>query len=183
MQNVRQAEGLLSELAESLEQTARAVRESFKNLSASTNGSDEAVSEAVAIVEDICDEIDDAARVAADVIVALTEEEQEESPPTQVTEKKDEIGITAEDLRNAGIIMDIPMEITVELGRTRKKISHLLRIGPDSVIKLEQLEGEPVDILINQTLIARGEVVVEKEKYGIRISQIVSRKERINSFS
>ena len=116
-------------------------------------------------------------------IANVTEEEQEESPPTQVTEKKDEIGITAEDLRNAGIIMDIPMEITVELGRTRKKISHLLRIGPDSVIKLEQLEGEPVDILINQTLIARGEVVVEKEKYGIRISQIVSRKERINSFS
>jgi flagellar motor switch protein FliN len=114
-------------------------------------------------------------------LASAVEEEQEERVHTQPKEKKDEFSITAEDLKNVGIIMDIPMEITVELGRTKKKISDLLRIGSDSVIKLEQLEGEPVDILINQTLIARGEVVVEKEKYGIRISQIVSRKERINS--
>ena len=109
------------------------------------------------------------------------EKEPEESAPTQPIPAKDKAGITAEDLKNIGIIMEIPMELTVELGRTKKKISDLLRIGPDAVVKLEQLEGEPVDILINQTLIARGEVVVEKEKYGIRISQIVSRKERINS--
>lgn len=116
-------------------------------------------------------------------VVKVADKEQEETVSTQVVENKDEIEITTDDLKNAGIIMDIPMEITVELGRTKKKISDLLRIGPDSVIKLEQLEGEPVDILINQTLIARGEVVVEKEKYGIRINQIVSRKERINSLS
>jgi flagellar motor switch protein FliN len=117
-------------------------------------------------------------------VANVTEKEQEEeSVLPQVAEKKDDIDATADDLKNAGIIMDIPMEITVELGRTKKKISDLLRIGSDSVIKLEQLEGEPVDILINQTLIARGEVVVEKEKYGIRINQIVSRKERINSLS
>jgi flagellar motor switch protein FliN len=116
-------------------------------------------------------------------VVKAAEKEPEETISAQIAENKDEIEITADDLKNAGIIMDIPMEITVELGRTKKKISDLLRIGPDSVIKLEQLEGEPVDILINQTLIARGEVVVEKEKYGIRINQIVSRKERINSLS
>jgi flagellar motor switch protein FliN len=116
-------------------------------------------------------------------VVKAAEKEPEETISAQIAENKDEIEITADDLKSAGIIMDIPMEITVELGRTKKKISDLLRIGPDSVIKLEQLEGEPVDILINQTLIARGEVVVEKEKYGIRINQIVSRKERINSLS
>jgi flagellar motor switch protein FliN len=114
-------------------------------------------------------------------LAGAAEQEPEESAPTRPIPTKDEVGITAEDLKNIGIIMEIPMELTVELGRTRKKISDLLRIGSDSVVKLEQLEGEPVDILINQTLIARGEVVVEKEKYGIRISQIVSRKERINS--
>ncbi|MGD9210934.1 MAG: flagellar motor switch protein FliN, partial [Desulfobacteraceae bacterium] len=109
------------------------------------------------------------------------EESSSESDVKPVEVKQEEVGLTAEDLKNVGIIMDIPMELTVELGRTKKKISDLLRIGSGSVVKLEQLEGEPVDILINQTLIARGEVVVEKEKYGIRINHIVSRKERINS--
>ena len=77
--------------------------------------------------------------------------------------------------------MEIPMEVTVELGRTRKKINDLLRIQNGSVVALQQLDGEPVDILVNKTLIARGEVVVEKEKYGIRITEIVSRRERLNS--
>jgi flagellar motor switch protein FliN/FliY len=84
-----------------------------------------------------------------------------------------------DDYHNLDIIMDIPLEVTVELGRNRKKINDLLKISDGSVIELEQLEGEPVDILVNKTLIARGEVVVEKEKYGIRISQIISRKDRI----
>jgi flagellar motor switch protein FliN/FliY len=77
--------------------------------------------------------------------------------------------------------MDIPMEVTVELGRTRKKINDLLRIQNGSVVALQQLDGEPVVILVNKTLIARGEVVVEKEKYGIRIKEIVSRRDRLNS--
>jgi flagellar motor switch protein FliN len=86
-----------------------------------------------------------------------------------------------DELQNLDFIMDIPMEVTVELGRTRKKINDLLRIQDGSVIALQQLDGEPVDILVNKTLIARGEVVVEKEKYGIRIKEIVSRRERLNS--
>jgi flagellar motor switch protein FliN/FliY len=77
--------------------------------------------------------------------------------------------------------MDIPLQVTVELGRSRKRINDVLKMGPGSVVELEQMEGEPVDILINQTLIAKGFVVVEKEKYGIRISEIVSRKERMKS--
>ena len=109
--------------------------------------------------------------------------EPEEDAAQPAPARKEAAPITADDLNNIDMIMDIPMELTVELGRTKKKINDLLRIGAGSVVKLEQLEGEPVDILINQTLIARGEVVVEKEKYGIRIRQIVSRKERINSLS
>jgi flagellar motor switch protein FliN/FliY len=86
-----------------------------------------------------------------------------------------------DELKNLDLIMDIPMEVTVELGRTRKKINDLLRIQNGSVVALQQLDGEPVDILVNKTLIARGEVVVEKEKYGIRIKEIVSRRDRLNS--
>lgn len=83
--------------------------------------------------------------------------------------------------RNLGMVMDIPLQVTVELGHSRKRINDVLKMGPGSVVELEQMEGEPVDILINQTLIAKGFVVVEKEKYGIRISEIVSRKERLKS--
>lgn len=84
--------------------------------------------------------------------------------------------------KNLGLIMDIPLEVTVELGRSKKRINDLLKLGPGSVVELSQMEGEPVDILVNQTLIAKGVVVVEKEKYGIRISEIVSRQERLKSF-
>jgi flagellar motor switch protein FliN len=83
--------------------------------------------------------------------------------------------------KNLGLVMDIPLQVTVELGHSRKRINDVLKMGPGSVVELEQMEGEPVDILINQTLIAKGFVVVEKEKYGIRISEIVSRKERMKS--
>ena len=82
---------------------------------------------------------------------------------------------------NLGLVMDIPLQVTVELGRSRRRINDVLKMGPGSVVELEQMEGEPVNILINQTLIAKGFVVVEKEKYGIRISEIVSRKERMKS--
>ena len=83
--------------------------------------------------------------------------------------------------KNLGLIMNIPLQVTVELGRSKKRINDVLRLGPGSVVELEQMEGEPVDILINQTLIAKGHVVVEKEKYGIRISEVVSRRERLKS--
>jgi flagellar motor switch protein FliN len=83
--------------------------------------------------------------------------------------------------KNLGLVMDIPLKVTVELGRSRKRINEVLKLGPGAVVELDQMEGEPVDILINQALIAKGFVVVEKEKYGIRISEIVSRKQRMKS--
>jgi flagellar motor switch protein FliN len=94
-----------------------------------------------------------------------------------VTDADDEV----DQFKNLGLVMDIPLQVTVELGRSKKRINDVLKMGPGSVVELEQMEGEPVDILINQTLIAKGFVVVEKEKYGIRISEIVSRKERMKS--
>jgi len=80
-----------------------------------------------------------------------------------------------------GFILDIPLEVTIELGRTEMKIDDLLRVGQGSVIKLEEFEGETLRILANSKLIAKGEVVVDKGKYGIRITEIVSRQKRIES--
>jgi flagellar motor switch protein FliN len=105
----------------------------------------------------------------------------EETPTAKAVIKPKAGPPTVDELKNLDLIMDIPMEVTVELGRTRKKINDLLRIQNGSVVALQQLDGEPVDILVNKTLIARGEVVVEKEKYGIRIKEIVSRRDRLNS--
>jgi flagellar motor switch protein FliN len=84
----------------------------------------------------------------------------------------------AEDL-GLEMLLDIPVELTVELGRTRMPIQELLKLRPGSAVKLARLDGEPVDILANDVLIARGEVVVRHEKYGIRITEITSRLERL----
>jgi flagellar motor switch protein FliN/FliY len=80
---------------------------------------------------------------------------------------------------NLDFVLDIPMMLTVELGRSKMLINELLKLGRGSVIEMSKLAGEPLDILANQRLIARGEVVVVKEKYGIRITEIISPAERI----
>ena len=81
------------------------------------------------------------------------------------------------------LIFDIPIELTVEIGRTKIPISELLKLGPGSAVSLSKLESEPVDILANDTLIARGQVVVQDEKYGIRVTEITSRMDRIKSLT
>ena len=88
---------------------------------------------------------------------------------------------TPEDL-DLDLLLDIPLELKVELGRARIKIHKLLKLAPGSAVKLTKLEGDPVDILVNSTLIARGEVVVQNEKYGIRVTEITNRMDRIRSF-
>ncbi len=76
-------------------------------------------------------------------------------------------------------ILDIPLEVTVDMGRTRMLINDLLQLGQGSVIELNRLAGEPLDILVNNKLVARGEVVVVGEKFGIRLTDIVSPMERV----
>jgi flagellar motor switch protein FliN/FliY len=76
-------------------------------------------------------------------------------------------------------LLDIPIEISVELGRTKMLINDLLHLGQGSVIELSKLAGETLEIFANQKLVARGEVVVVNEKYGIRLSEIISPSERI----
>jgi flagellar motor switch protein FliN/FliY len=81
---------------------------------------------------------------------------------------------------NIGLIMDVSMEMTVELGRTRKLIKEILSMGEGTIIELDKLAGEPVDILVNHKLIAKGEVVVIDENFGVRVTEIVSPMERFN---
>jgi flagellar motor switch protein FliN/FliY len=92
----------------------------------------------------------------------------------RIPEEKEE-----EALPNLNLLLDIPLEITAELGRTRMIIHDLLQLGQGSVIELNKLAGEPLEILVNQKLIARGEVVVVNEKFGIRLTDIISPLERI----
>ena len=82
---------------------------------------------------------------------------------------------------NIGLIMDVFMEMTVELGRTRELIKEILAMGEGTIIELDKLAGEPVDILVNHKLIAKGEVVVIDENFGVRVTEIVSPMERMNN--
>ncbi|UQY42757.1 flagellar motor switch protein FliN [Erwinia sp. PK3-005] len=86
-------------------------------------------------------------------------------------------------LQDIDLIMDIPVKLTVELGRTKMTIKELLRLSQGSVVALEGLAGEPLDILINGYLIAQGEVVVVNDKYGVRITDIITPSERMRRLS
>lgn len=81
--------------------------------------------------------------------------------------------------RNLNLIMDIPLKVTVELGRTKMPVSELLNLTQGSVIELMKLAGEPMEVLVNEKLIARGEAVVVNEKFGVRLTDIISPTERI----
>jgi flagellar motor switch protein FliN/FliY len=90
-----------------------------------------------------------------------------------------DVGSVMQQKENMGIIMDVPLEVTVELGRTRKTIQEILEFAPGTVVELNKLAGEPIDILVNGKYVAKGEVVVIDENFGIRITEIVSVEKRI----
>lgn len=74
---------------------------------------------------------------------------------------------------NIDLIMDVPLEVTVELGRTSKSIKEILDFTPGTIIELNRIAGEPIDVLVNGKFVAKGEVVVIEESYGIRITEII----------
>ena len=77
------------------------------------------------------------------------------------------------------MLMDIPLQVTVELGRTKRSVKEILELSPGSIIELDKLAGEPVDILVNNRPIAKGEVVVIDENFGVRVTDIISKSDRI----
>lgn len=91
------------------------------------------------------------------------------------------VGTTHEEQRNLQMLFDIPLQVTVELGRTTKVVKDILELSSGSIIELDKLAGEPVDILVNGKLIAKGEVVVIEENFGVRISDIISKSDRIKN--
>ena len=92
-------------------------------------------------------------------------------------------GMSAGEQGNIGLIMDVFMEMTVELGRTKRSIKDILGMGEGTIIELDKLAGEPVDILVNHKQIAKGEVVVIDENFGVRVTEILSPMERVNDLS
>ena len=85
--------------------------------------------------------------------------------------------------KSLDLILDIPLTVAVELGRSKMLINDLLQLGQGSVIELTKLVGEPLEVLVNQKLVARGEVVVVNEKFGVRLTDIVSPMERVQSLA
>lgn len=87
--------------------------------------------------------------------------------------------LSAQGKQNLDLLLDIPLQVTVELGRTKQKVEDILELVPGSIVELDKLAGEPVDVLVNNKLIAKGEVVVIDENFGVRITDIISTKERL----
>ena len=103
--------------------------------------------------------------------------------PAQIFEQFAEGATPAGAPRGFDMIMDIPVALTVELGRTKISIRNLLQLAHGSVVELDGLAGEPMDVLINGTLVAQGEVVVVNDKFGIRLTDIITPQERIRKLN
>ena len=125
----------------------------------------------MAEMDDDLDQLDEIDDVDADAAG------DEDIPPVQSKDAQ------PEDVHNLDLILDIPLTVTVELGRSRMLLNDLLQLGQGSVIELTKLVGEPLEVLVNQKLVARGEVVVVNEKFGVRLTDIVSPMERVQSLT
>ncbi|CAJ1809796.1 flagellar motor switch protein FliN [Aeromonas salmonicida] len=110
---------------------------------------------------------------------ALEEQVIAEAKPAPLEELTDDALISAEERRKLDTILDIPVTIAMEVGRSQISIRNLLQLNQGSVVELDRVAGEPLDVLVNGTLIAHGEVVVVNDKFGIRLTDVISQIERI----
>ncbi len=118
----------------------------------------------------------------AEAMMLKMMEEQSKSVP--VVEKANFEQLKSENhstTRNIDMLMDVTLPVSIELGRTSLKIEDILNLGPGSVVELDKLAGEPVDVLVNDRLLAKGEVVVIDENFGVRITSMISPQDRIKS--
>lgn len=107
--------------------------------------------------------------------MAETTKTEEQKPMTEELKEENR----KEGIRDIKFLLDIPLQITVELGRTKMSLQEVLQLGQGSVVELDKLAGEPLEILVNERPVARGEVVVVNEKFGVRITEILSPEERV----
>ncbi|MGL5287259.1 flagellar motor switch protein FliN/FliY [Aeromonas sp. RU39B] len=115
----------------------------------------------------------------ADAWAAALEEQEGEVKAAPLEELKEDAPISAEERRKLDTILDIPVTISMEVGRSQISIRNLLQLNQGSVVELDRVAGEPLDVLVNGTLIAHGEVVVVNDKFGIRLTDVISQIERI----
>jgi flagellar motor switch protein FliN/FliY len=115
---------------------------------------------------------------------ALDEQDESETGDSAAAASFDELqDETNENSVNMDAILDVPVTISMEIGRTKINIRNLLQLNQGSVVELDRLAGEPMDVLVNGTLIAQGEVVVVNEKFGLRLTDIISPSERVKRLS
>ena len=114
-------------------------------------------------------------QAAAEEVDAAVDEVVEQAPLQNLQAENSGDGASA----NLEAILDIPVSLSVQIGQTKISIKNLLQLNQGSVVELERLAGEPLDVMVNNTLVAHGEVVVVNEKYGIRLTDIVSAHERV----
>lgn len=105
----------------------------------------------------------------------ITNKEQENVENVKKEEKQNNIQTD----KNLNFLLDIPVSVTVELGKTKLLLKDLLKLDEGAILELDKFEGEPVDILVNNKLIAKGEVVIINERFGVKIIDIISTQERV----
>ncbi|GAA4496628.1 flagellar motor switch protein FliN [Pseudaeromonas paramecii] len=110
---------------------------------------------------------------------ALGEQSDGEAKRAELEELHEENPLSQDERRKLDTILDIPVTITMEVGRSQISIRNLLQLNQGSVVELDRIAGEPLDVLVNGTLIAHGEVVVVNDKFGIRLTDVISQNERI----
>ena len=126
------------------------------------------------------DEMDDWEAAMAEQELSTQAEAQGDNVKTaDLEELHDEAGTSPDERRKLDAILDIPVTISMEVGRSQISIRNLLQLNQGSVVELERVAGEPLDVLVNGTLIAHGEVVVVNDKFGIRLTDVISQLERI----
>jgi flagellar motor switch protein FliN/FliY len=124
-------------------------------------------------VSDPGDEFPDLSQVKMEETIASPAEFQQLGPSP----------VTPGRSHNIDLLLDVKMPVSIELGRTELPISEILNLGPGSVVELDKLAGEPVDLLVNDKIIAKGEVVVVDENFGVRITMLMSPEERLKSMA
>ena len=115
-------------------------------------------------------------KISKEELEALLGEKQEETKPFLFKDLEEQpLKAGGEESVNLNLLMDINLEIVVELGRTKKRINEILELSQGSIIELDRVSGEPVDLLINGKVVAKGEVVVIDEYFGVRITEIINK--------
>ena len=109
-------------------------------------------------------------------------EENDKGAENQAPDENEEIS-EEQGERELDFILDIPLELSVELGKTKMLVNDLLQLGQGSIVELNKLAGEPLEVYINRKLIARGEVVVVNEKFGVRLTDIITPIDRVKSLA